>query len=64
MSTSVNSKLSRREHFLPFAMPDVGQEELEAIRQVFESGWVTKVPGPTSSRSGSRPVWVRSTPLR
>src|SRR5450830_1535885 len=44
MSASVNSKRRHREDFLPFAMPDVGQEELEAIRQVFESGWVTTGP--------------------
>jgi dTDP-4-amino-4,6-dideoxygalactose transaminase len=44
MSTSASSKRRHREQFLPFAMPDVGQEELEAIRQVMESGWLTTGP--------------------
>ena len=27
--------------FIPFARPDIGPEEIEAVRQVLESGWLT-----------------------
>jgi dTDP-4-amino-4,6-dideoxygalactose transaminase len=33
-----------RNTFLPFALPDIGPEELEEIRDSLESGWVTTGP--------------------
>jgi perosamine synthetase len=36
--------LETRATFLPFAAPDIGPEELEAVREVLESGWVTTGP--------------------
>ncbi len=44
MSSLEKSKNRLRKQFLPFAKPDVGPEELEAIREVLESGWVTTGP--------------------
>lgn len=38
----------RRQKFLPFALPDIGDEELEEIRQALDSGWITT--GPKVSR--------------
>ena len=35
---------STRATFLPFAAPEIGPEELEAVREVLESGWVTTGP--------------------
>ena len=34
----------RRDSFLPFALPDVGQEELSEIHEVLTSGWLTVGP--------------------
>ena len=34
----------RRDTFLPFALPDIGQEELSEIREVLTSGWLTAGP--------------------
>jgi perosamine synthetase len=33
-----------REHYLPFALPDVGEEELAQIRESLTTGWVTTGP--------------------
>ncbi len=33
-----------RETFLPFALPDLGDEEVEAVGEVLRSGWVTTGP--------------------
>ncbi len=33
-----------RQKFLPFALPDIGQEEFEEIRDALASGWVTSGP--------------------
>lgn len=33
-----------RPQYLPFALPDVGTEELDEVRQVLESGWLTSGP--------------------
>jgi dTDP-4-amino-4,6-dideoxygalactose transaminase len=40
MSNNINSTLQ----FLPFAKPDTGQEELQAVSQAIASGWVTTGP--------------------
>jgi len=40
--TSLNPP--HRQKFLPFALPDIGQEELEEIRDALASGWVTTGP--------------------
>ena len=34
----------RRETFLPFALPDLGDAELEEVKSVLESGWITTGP--------------------
>ncbi len=36
--------MSKREHFLPFALPDVDDSEYEQIREALASGWVTTGP--------------------
>jgi len=33
--------MTNRTEFLPFAVPDIGHEELEEVRSVLESGWLT-----------------------
>jgi dTDP-4-amino-4,6-dideoxygalactose transaminase len=33
-----------RDAFLPFASPDIGPEEIDAVREVLESGWITTGP--------------------
>jgi dTDP-4-amino-4,6-dideoxygalactose transaminase len=43
MTTTAES-VSTRATFLPFAAPEIGPEELEAVREVLESGWVTTGP--------------------
>lgn len=30
--------------FLPFAVPDIGADEVEAVREVIDSGWITSGP--------------------
>lgn len=35
---------STRSEFLPFALPDVGSEEIDAIAEVLRSGWITTGP--------------------
>ena len=32
------------ETFLPFALPDIGEEEIEAVVEALRSGWVTTGP--------------------
>jgi dTDP-4-amino-4,6-dideoxygalactose transaminase len=32
------------DHYLPFALPDIGEAELEGVRAVLESGWITTGP--------------------
>ena len=42
--------------FLPFALPDIGEEEIEAVVESLRSGWVTErdpVPPPSSGNSPS-----------
>jgi perosamine synthetase len=34
----------RRATFLPFALPDLGEEEIEAVVRVLRSGWITTGP--------------------
>ena len=34
----------RRTTFLPFAVPDIGEEEIEAVVEVLRSGWITTGP--------------------
>lgn len=38
------AKLPRRRRFLPFALPDLDESELEGIRQALDSGWITSGP--------------------
>lgn len=33
-----------RDSFLPFALPDIDQDEVDAIREALESGWITTGP--------------------
>jgi len=33
-----------RDRFLPFSLPDIGEEEIEAVAQVLRSGWITTGP--------------------
>lgn len=40
----VNSKSYQRSTFLPFAKPDVDQQEINAVSQVIASGWLTTGP--------------------
>jgi dTDP-4-amino-4,6-dideoxygalactose transaminase len=35
---------SARKEFLPFALPDYGSCEIDAVREVLESGWITTGP--------------------
>src|SRR3954468_14590790 len=35
--------MDRHDH-LPFALPDIGQAELDEVREVLESGWLTTGP--------------------
>jgi dTDP-4-amino-4,6-dideoxygalactose transaminase len=42
--TNTAEAVRTRATFLPFAAPDIGPEELEAVREVLESGWVTTGP--------------------
>ena len=37
----MTSAVAARQDFLPFALPDYGTGEFEAVRQVLESGWIT-----------------------
>ena len=32
------------DHFLPFARPDIGEEEIEAVAEAMRSGWLTSGP--------------------
>jgi perosamine synthetase len=34
-------EMKQRSSFLPFALPDIGPKELELVREVLESGWLT-----------------------
>lgn len=34
-------RVQERQEFLPFALPDYGAGEFDAVRQVLESGWIT-----------------------
>jgi len=36
--------MKMRTTFLPFALPDVGESELQEIKEVLESGWITTGP--------------------
>ena len=36
--------MPHRSTFLPFARPDIGPEELDAVREVLEAGWITTGP--------------------
>jgi dTDP-4-amino-4,6-dideoxygalactose transaminase len=38
------SKRAPRTSFLPFALPDLGEEEIEAVVRVLRSGWITTGP--------------------
>ena len=41
----MDSKLARtREQFLPFALPQVGQEEIDGVLECLRSGWLTTGP--------------------
>lgn len=42
--TTTADAVSTRATFLPFALPDIGAEEIDAVREVLESGWVTTGP--------------------
>ncbi len=39
-----NISLSARSTYLPFTLPDVGQEEFEQVKESLESGWLTTGP--------------------
>lgn len=41
---SIPTSPSRRQEFLPFALPDLDGDELEEIREALESGWITTGP--------------------
>ncbi len=41
---NIPTGLSRRQKFLPFALPDLDESELEEIREALDSGWVTTGP--------------------
>nr|WP_314478771.1 UDP-4-amino-4-deoxy-L-arabinose aminotransferase [uncultured Pseudomonas sp.] len=32
------------QHFLPFSLPSIGEEEIQAVEQVLRSGWITTGP--------------------
>ena len=36
--------MTRRTTYLPFALPDLGNAELEQVKEVLESGWITTGP--------------------
>lgn len=44
MSTADTSLVTKRESFLPFALPDVDDAELAQIKEALESGWITTGP--------------------
>lgn len=41
MNTASTSERAKRTALLPFALPDIGEEEIEAVREVLTSGWLT-----------------------
>lgn len=40
----MNQAFTAREQFLPFALPDIGHEEIQAVSQVIASKWLTTGP--------------------
>lgn len=44
--------MTMREHFLPFALPDLDESELTEIREALDSGWVTTGPKTKQFESG------------
>lgn len=44
MTVAASGALVRRGSFLPFALPDLGDEEVEAVVRVLRSGWITTGP--------------------
>jgi dTDP-4-amino-4,6-dideoxygalactose transaminase len=40
----VGRHLNGADEFLPFALPDVGEEEIEAVTEAIRSGWLTSGP--------------------
>ena len=49
---------------LPFHMPDVGQEEIDAVVKVLKSGWLTTGVRPSSSRTSLLPWSELAMPSR
>ena len=44
MSSSMREDLAVRESFLPFALPDIGEEEIASVVETLRSGWLTTGP--------------------
>ena len=40
----VSARLAGNSHFLPFAIPDIGDEEFAEVRSALSSGWITTGP--------------------
>ena len=44
------------EDFLPFALPDIGQEEIDEVADTLRSGWLTGGPKVRASQEAFREV--------
>lgn len=44
MNSSMREELAVRESFLPFALPDIGEEEIASVVETLRSGWLTTGP--------------------
>ena len=44
MSSLQRGVLTNADSFLPFALPDIGEEEIEAVAEAMRSGWLTSGP--------------------
>src|SRR5687767_5939482 len=44
MISRMPEKIPRRESFLPFALPDIGEEEIASVVETLRSGWLTTGP--------------------
>ena len=40
--------------FIPFNLPEIGQEEIDEVVHTLKSGWITTGPKPRSSSASSK----------
>ena len=58
------TQATRRETFLGFQPPAIGEEEIAAVAETLRSGWLTAAPAPPSSSGASPSTSMPSTRSR